>query len=55
MKKPFKKLSLDKKTILTLSQASIIRGGGGETSGSTAEACGLPPNTRCCPTQTDGK
>ena len=48
MKKSFKKLSLNKKTILSLSQAADIRGGRGGTS-SGVQGCGGYTTAPCCP------
>ena len=50
MKKSFKKLTLDKKTILTLNQAASFKGGAAP-SGSGVETCGGQKTKPCCPTQ----
>ena len=54
MKKPFKKLVLDKKTILTLNESSKIKGGRRPLEQSGAETCGgfttqpdCPPSIGC--------
>jgi hypothetical protein len=47
MKKSFKKLTLNKKTILSLNQAANIRGGDGTSSG--VETCGGYTTAPCCP------
>lgn len=47
MKKSFKKLALNKKTILTLNQAADIRGGvAGSASG--VQGCGGQTTQPCC-------
>ena len=47
MKKTFKKLTLNKKTILTLNQSADIRGGAAG-SGSGVQTCGGQKTQPCC-------
>ena len=49
MKKSFKKLTLDKKTILTMNEAANVQGGFVGT-GSGHDGCGGFKTQPCCPT-----
>jgi hypothetical protein len=49
MKKSFKKLALNKKTILTLNQSADIKGGFAAGTSSGVQGCGGYTTAPCCP------